>query len=187
IKELGEDVVIDALLFAHQAVQPLIEVQERLRAANGKDKRAFTAPVVDEELVARVKELAWGRLAEAMTTKDKKLRRDSLSALHLDLRTMLCGEGQPWHGKVKDVDAAYGKIQKKWARGHTLSTRRRIDGRAPDEIRPISIETGVLPRAHGSALFTRGETQALVAVTLGTKYDEKKLDTLLGDMKKTFY
>src|SRR5262249_7441174 len=69
----------------------------------------------------------------------------------------------------------------------TLSTRTRIDGRRPDEVRQITIETGVLPRAHGSALFTRGETQALVAVTLGTKYDEKKLDTLLGDMKKTFY
>jgi polyribonucleotide nucleotidyltransferase len=187
IKELAEDVVIDGLLFAHQAVQPLIELQERLRAANGKEKRSFTPPVVDEELANRVREAAWDRLAEAMTTKDKKLRRDSLSALHLDLRTMLCGEGSPWHGKVKDVDAAYNKIQKKWARGHTLSTRRRIDGRAPDEIRQISIETGVLPRAHGSALFTRGETQALVAVTLGTKYDEKKLDTLLGDMKKTFY
>jgi polyribonucleotide nucleotidyltransferase len=187
IKELAEDVVIDALLFAHQAVQPLIELQERLRAANGKDKRPFTPPVVDEELVNRVKELAWDRLAEAMTTKDKKLRRDSLSALHLELRTLLGGEGSQWHGKVKDIDAAYSKIQKKWARGHTLSTRRRIDGRAPDEIRAISIEAGVLPRAHGSALFTRGETQALVAVTLGTKYDEKKLDTLLGDMKKTFY
>ncbi|HSR98228.1 MAG TPA: polyribonucleotide nucleotidyltransferase, partial [Kofleriaceae bacterium] len=187
MKELAEDVVIDALLFAHQAVQPLIELQERLRAANGKEKRAFTPPAVDEELAGRVKELAWDKLAEAMTTKDKKLRRDSLSALHLELRTLLCGEGSQWHGKVKDVDAAYGKVQKKWARGHTLSTRRRIDGRAPDEIRQITIETGVLPRAHGSALFTRGETQALVAVTLGTKYDEKKLDTLLGDMKKTFY
>jgi polyribonucleotide nucleotidyltransferase len=187
IKELAEDVVIDALLFAHQAVQPLIELQERLRQVNGKEKRAFIPPVADEELAARVKELAWDKLAESMTTKDKKLRRDSLSALHLELRTILCGEGSPWHGKIKDVDAAYNKIQKKWARGHTLSTRRRIDGRAPDEIRQITIETGVLPRAHGSALFTRGETQALVAVTLGTKYDEKKLDTLLGDMKKTFY
>jgi polyribonucleotide nucleotidyltransferase len=143
--------------------------------------------VVDEALVARVKELAWDRLAQAMTTKDKKLRRDSLSSLHLDLRAALTAEGQPWHGKQKDVDAAYAKVQKKWARGNTLATRRRIDGRALDEVRQITIETGVLPRAHGSALFTRGETQALVAVTLGTKYDEKKLDTLLGDQKKTFY
>ncbi len=187
MEELQEDTVIDALLFAHAAVQPLIEMQERLRAANGKEKRPFTAPVVDETLVAKVKDLSWDRLGKAMLVKDKKARREAISETHLDARTKLTGEGSPWAGKVKDVDAAFGKVQKKLARGHTLATRTRIDGRKPDEIRKITVETGVLPRTHGSALFTRGETQALVAVTLGTKYDEKKLDTLLGDKKKTFY
>src|SRR3569623_2008255 len=185
--ELQEDVVIDALLFAHQAVQPLIELQERLRAANGKEQRAFTPPAPDENLIAKVKELVWDRLGQAMQINDKKKRTNGVAALKTETVQTLTAEGQPWHGKPKDVDAAFGKIQKKWARGHTLSPRKRIDGRAPDEIRHISVETGVLPRAHGSALFTCGETQALVAVTLGTKYDEKKLDTLLGDMKKTFY
>jgi polyribonucleotide nucleotidyltransferase len=185
--EMQENVVIDALLFAHQAVQPLIELQERLRLANGKDKRPFTPPVTDEALAVQVKELAWGRLGEAMTIRDKHARRHAVSTLHLEVRGALTSDGQPWSGKSKEVDAAYAKLEKKWARGHTLATRSRIDGRKPDEIRQITIETGVLPRAHGSALFTRGETQALVAVTLGTKYDEKKLDTLLGDMKKTFY
>jgi polyribonucleotide nucleotidyltransferase len=185
--ELQEDVVIDALLFAHQAVQPLIDLQERLRASNGKEKRPFTAPVVDETLGVRVKELAWDKLAAAMTIKDKHARRAGVSETHHAVRAALTAEGQPWHGKQKEVDAAFGKLEKKWARGHTLSTRSRIDGRRPDEIRNISVEVGVLPRAHGSALFTRGETQALVAVTLGTKYDEKRLDTLLGDQKKTFY
>ena len=185
--ELQEDTIIDALLFAHQAVQPLIELQERLRASNGKEKRPFTPPVADEALAAKVKESAWDRLKEVMTIKDKKQRREGIGALHTETRAALTAEGQPWAGKAKDVDAAFAKLQKKWARGHTISTRTRIDGRRPDEIRAISVETGVLPRAHGSALFTRGETQALVAVTLGTKYDEKKLDTLLGDQKKTFY
>jgi len=185
--ELQEDTIIDALLFAHQAVQPLIELQERLRASNGKEKRPFTKPVTDEELAAQVKQFAWDRLATAMQIKDKKKRRGSISELHLELRAELAGEGKPWAGKAKEVDTAFSKLEKKWARGHTISTRTRIDGRKPDEIRAISVETGVLPRAHGSALFTRGETQALVAVTLGTKYDEKKLDTLLGDQKKTFY
>jgi polyribonucleotide nucleotidyltransferase len=185
--EMQENVVIDALLFAHQSVQPLIELQERLRAANGKDKRPFSPPVVDETLAVRVKELAWSRLGDAMTIRDKHKRRSAVSTLHLEIRGALTAEGEPWAGKPKEIDAAFAKLEKKWARGHTLSTRSRIDGRAPDEIRQISIETGVLPRAHGSALFTRGETQALVAVTLGTKYDEKKLDTLLGDLKKTFY
>ncbi|MBA3397242.1 MAG: polyribonucleotide nucleotidyltransferase [Deltaproteobacteria bacterium] len=187
MEELQEDTIIDALLFAHQAVQPLIELQERLRAANGKEKRPFTPPVADETLAAKVKESAWDRLKEVMLIKDKKKRRESIGSLHTETRTALTAEGQPWAGKPKDVDAAFAKLQKKWARGHTISTRTRIDGRRPDEIRQITVETGVLPRAHGSALFTRGETQALVAVTLGTKYDEKKLDTLLGDKKKTFY
>src|SRR6185369_9642641 len=115
IKELSEDVVIDALLFAHQAVQPLIDLQERLRASNGKEKRPFTKPVVDETLSAKVKELAWDRLADAMTTKDKKERRNKLSQLHLDVRAALTAEGQPWAGKVKDVDTAFGKLEKKWA------------------------------------------------------------------------
>ncbi|MBA3818072.1 MAG: polyribonucleotide nucleotidyltransferase [Deltaproteobacteria bacterium] len=187
MEELQEDTIIDALLFAHQAVQPLIALQERLRAANGKEKRPFTPPVADEALAAKVKESAWNRLKEVMLIKDKKQRRESIGGLHTETRAALTAEGQPWAGKPKDVDAAFAKLQKKWARGHTISTRTRIDGRRPDEIRAISVETGVLPRAHGSALFTRGETQALVAVTLGTKYDEKKLDTLLGDKKKTFY
>jgi polyribonucleotide nucleotidyltransferase len=190
MKELAEDVVIDALLFAHEAVQPLIELQERLRAANGKDKRPFTPPVPDETLATRIKDLAWERLAAAMQIKDKKRRYGDVAAVKIEVLTQLVAEGKLAAGNAVDgkaYEAAFGKLQKKWARGHTLSTRTRIDGRRPDEIRQITIETGILPRAHGSALFTRGETQALVAVTLGTKYDEKKLDTLLGDQKKTFY
>jgi polyribonucleotide nucleotidyltransferase len=185
--ELQENVVIDALLFAHAAVQPLIELQERLRAANGKDKRPFTPAVADEALAAKVKESAYDKLNTAMQIRDKKARSTGMSAVKSETIAALTAEGQPWFGKGKDVDAAVGKLHKKSARAHTLKTRTRIDGRQPDEIRKITVETGVLPRAHGSALFTRGETQALVAVTLGTKYDEKKLDTLLGDRKKTFY
>ena len=188
--ELQEDVVIDALLFGHQAVQPLIDLQERLRAANGKEKRPFTPPVTDESLAARVKDLAWDRLGAALQIKDKKKRYAETGAVKTETLATLVAEGKLAAGVVADTkafEAAFGKLHKKWARGHTLSTRKRIDGRNTDEIRTITIETGVLPRAHGSALFTRGETQALVAVTLGTKYDEKKLDTLLGDQKRTFY
>jgi hypothetical protein len=161
--ELQENTVIDALLFGHAAVQPLIDLQERLRTGNGKEKRPFTAPVIDEALIARVKEMASDRLATAFQTRDKKARREALGAVHLDTRNALTAEGQPWHGKNKDVDAAFGKIQKKVARGTTLSTKKRIDGRSGEDIRPIVIETGVLPRAHGSAMFQRGETQALAS------------------------
>jgi len=199
MKELGEDVVIDALLFAHQSCQPLIDLQERLRAAAGKEKRAFTPPVTDESLAARVKELAWDKLGHALQIKDKKKRYAETAAVKAETLNLLVAEGviksagsagggaAGVPADAKAFEAAFGKLHKKWARGHTLATRSRIDGRKPDEIRQISVEVGVLPRAHGSALFTRGETQALVAVTLGTKYDEKKLDTIAGDFKKTFY
>jgi len=184
MEELQESVVIDALLFAHQAAQPLIQAQERLRAAVGKEKREFKKPAEDLELYAKAKELAWDKLGAAMQIKEKKVRVRTINEIGQMLVTALAPDDPK---KAKEVNGAYYKLQKKWARGHTLSTRARIDGRKPDEIRNISCEIGVLPKAHGSALFTRGETQALVVVTLGTKYDEKKLDTLLGDKKKTFY
>jgi polyribonucleotide nucleotidyltransferase len=190
MKELAEDVVIDALLFAHQAAQPLIDLQLRLRAAVGKEKRPFTPPVADEALAARLKDLAWEKLGYALQIKDKKQRYAQVAQVKADALAHLVADARLTAGDVshaKAFEAAFGKLHKKWARGHTLTTRQRIDGRRPDEIRHISVEVGVLPRAHGSALFTRGETQALVAVTLGTKYDEKKLDTIAGDFKKTFY
>jgi polyribonucleotide nucleotidyltransferase len=186
--ELQEPVIIDALLYALEVAQPLIQAQERLRAAVGKPKRDFKSPVADEGIAAEVKRICWDRVGEAMQIKDKKQRGAGVSAARKAALDELCAaENAPYKGREKEVDQAFGKLQKKWARQHTLSTRRRIDGRAPDEIRTITCQVGVLPRAHGSALFTRGETQALVSCTLGTKYDEKKLDTLLGDKKKTFY
>ena len=185
--ELQEPVIIDALMFALDATRPLIELQEKLRAAVGKPKRTFTPPVTDEELHKRVKELGSEKLAEAMATREKKKRGAAISEVHAEVAAVLCAEGQPWAGKKKDVDGAFSKLVKKYARQLTLSTRRRIDGRALDEIRAISVEVGVLPKAHGSALFTRGETQALAVATLGTKYDEQKVETLLGDTKKQFF
>lgn len=186
MQELAEDVVIDALLFAFESCKPLVELQEKLRAVAGKEKRTFVKPVADEAMATTVKGVAWEKLAVAMQVKDKKKRGAAVNAVREEVLA-LAAEGGAFAGRGKELDGAFGKLQKKWARQHTISTRTRIDGRQPDEIRTITIETGVLPRAHGSALFTRGETQALVAVTIGTKYDEKKLDTLLGDVKKTFY
>jgi polyribonucleotide nucleotidyltransferase len=185
--ELPESVVIDALMFALEACKPLVELQERLRAAAGKPKRPFTPPVTDEALAAQVKAFAATKIGEAMTIKDKKKRGGAIADLHAAVRAEFAADGKAFAGRGKEVDAAFGKLQKKVARAATLSTRTRIDGRKPDEVRPIYIELGVLPGAHGSALFQRGETQALVAVTLGTRYDEKKLDTLRGDVRKTFY
>ncbi len=185
--EVQEPVIIDALMFALEATKPLIELQDKLRAAVGKPKRAFTPPVADETLQAKVKELGLDKLAAAMATREKKKRAAAISAAHAEVATALTAEGAPWFGKRKDLDGAWSKLVKKHARGQTLATRKRIDGRALDEIRPISVEVGVLPKAHGSALFTRGETQSLAVATLGTRYDEQKVETLLGDPKKQFY
>jgi polyribonucleotide nucleotidyltransferase len=186
MKELPESVVVDALLFAHEAVQPVLELQERIRKQNGKPKREHVEPVADPKLAEAVAQIAKGRLVEGLATLDKHKRADTLSALGTEVITKLCAEGSEYLDRKSEVDAAYGSLKKKVARAQTLATKKRIDGRKFDEIRPISCEVGVLPRSHGSALFTRGETQALVACTLGTKYDEQRMDTLAGESKKTY-
>ena len=114
--EVGEALLIDALMFAHEAVQPLIALQEKLRAAVGKPKRAFTPPVVDEALHKKVKELGAESIAAAMATKEKKKRGLAISAAHAAIADQLTAEGQPWAGKRKDVDGAISKLIKKHAR-----------------------------------------------------------------------
>jgi len=187
MKEVAEAVVIDALLFAHEAVQPLIDLQEKLRAAVGKEKRVHEDPATDQDLFVKVKDLTLDKVKEAMAVREKHARSTALSAVGDELVNELCPEGGAYADRKGEVSAAFGAVKKEYARGTTIATKKRIDGRAPDEIRQITCEVGVLPSVHGSALFTRGETQALVVATLGTRYDERRLDTLRGDIHKTFY
>ncbi len=185
-KEIPEQVMIDALLFAHRESQALIDLQVKLQAAVGKAKREFVPPVKDEALEARVKELSYDRVKEAMGKTVKQERYGALNQTGEDLFTTLCGEGAPYKGREKEVFAAYDGVKKKYARQKTLDTGERIDGRRTDQIRQITCEVGVLPRVHGSALFTRGETQALVSATLGTAQDVQRIDALTGDVTKRF-
>ena len=187
MKEVSESDIIDALLFGHEAAQPLIDLQEKLRAAVGKPKRAYEEPTLDADLVARVKELCWDEIGKAMSVREKHERSDALSTVGRGLIERLCGEGGDYEGRNKEVSEAYGKIKKQSARLNTLESKARIDGRRFDEIRNISCEVGVLPSTHGSSLFTRGETQALVTATMGTRYDEQRIDTLAGDVQKQFF
>ncbi len=187
MEEVSEADIIDALMFAHKSVQPLIALQEELRASHGKPKRQAAPIVTDAEIEKAVSSLDEGRLATAMATKDKHLRNDGISALKKEITTTLCGPGGAFEGRDKEVSDAFSKKHKKEARVGTITTKSRMDGRAFNEIRQISCEVGLLPTVHGSALFTRGETQALVAATMGTKYDEQRMDSLLGDKTKTFY
>lgn len=186
MKQLGEEVIVDALLFAYEQAQVVLELQEKVRKAVGVPKREHVEVPLDESIVSQVNDLAAAKVAEALAVREKHSRSAALSAVKASVLDSLCGEGKAFALRESEVSEAFGKVQKKVARRQTIETKTRIDGRKPDEIRNITCEVGVLPRAHGSALFTRGETQALVTSTLGTKYDEQRIDTLRGEERKQF-
>ncbi|HXU64942.1 MAG TPA: polyribonucleotide nucleotidyltransferase [Polyangia bacterium] len=181
--ELGEDVLVDALMFAHQQAQPLIDLQDKLRAAVGKTKREFTPPAKDPQIVSKVAELANQKIEAAMAIRDKHERYAALDAAGSETKTALA-EAFPERGA--EVGEAYESAKKKHLRELVLNTGRRIDGRGTSDIRQITCEAGVLPRTHGSALFTRGETQALVTTTLGTSQDTQHIEGIIGDIEKRF-
>jgi polyribonucleotide nucleotidyltransferase len=185
-KEISEAAMIDALLFAHRECQPIIDLQEKIRAAAGKPKREWVAPKKDEELEGHVRAFAWDKVRDAMAISVKQERYGALSTTRDDLLAELCGEGKPYLGREKEVEAAYEGVKKKYARQKTIETGMRIDGRRTTDIRQVTCEVSVLPRTHGSALFTRGETQAIVSTTLGTAQDVQRIDSITGDVTKRF-
>src|SRR3982751_3471044 len=181
--ELGEDVIVDALMFAHQAAQPLIDLQEKLRAAVGKPKREFVPPAKDPAIVEKVAGLANQKIEAAMAIRDKHQRYAALDSAGAETKTALA-ETFPERGA--EVGEAYESAKKKHLRELVLNTGRRIDGRAPADIRQITCEVGVLPGTDGAALFTRGETQSLVTTTLGTSQDAQHIEALTGNIDKRF-
>jgi polyribonucleotide nucleotidyltransferase len=181
--ELGEDVLVDALMFAHQQAQPLIDLQDKLRAAVGKTKREFVPPQKDPEIVSKVGELANQKIEAAMAIREKHQRYAALDAAGTETKEALAATFPDRGGEVGE---AFESAKKKHLRELVLNTSRRIDGRAPADIRQITCEAGVLPRTHGSALFTRGETQALVTTTLGTSQDTQHIEGITGDIEKRF-
>jgi predicted RNA-binding protein with RPS1 domain/ribonuclease PH len=182
-QQVSEEVIVDALMFAHKAAQPLIDLQEKLRAAVGKAKREFTPPTVDPAVEARVSEIAKGKIEAAMAIRDKLERYAALDKAEGETLEVLKAEFPERDAEIKEV---FGKAKKKNLRELVLNTGRRIDGRATDEIRAITSEVSLLPRTHGSALFTRGETQSLVSATLGTKQDAQHIEGLGEELEKTF-
>ncbi|HHO47801.1 MAG TPA: polyribonucleotide nucleotidyltransferase [Desulfobacteraceae bacterium] len=181
--ELSEDVVLDAIFFAHRGIQPLIEMQNRLREEIGKPKRAVEPPAVNEELRTRVEELAAAGIEAVVTTRDKMERY----ALYDDLKATVLGslEAELYENEA-EVYELLDSYKKRIMRERIVTRGERIDGRTFDQVRPISCEVGILPRAHGSALFTRGETQAMVIGTLGSERDEQHLEGLQGDVYRRF-
>ena len=182
-KEVTEDVVLDAIFLAQEAVQPLLGLQLELQKALGKPKRAVPVVVRDEALIAMVQERYRAEMREALTTKEKQPRQAKIAAVIEKARTETAESHPEGRG---DVGHAMGKLEADILRRMILDEGRRIDGRSFTEVRPIQTEVGWLPRAHGSALFTRGETQSLGVCTLGTSYDDQRLDTLIGANSKAF-
>ncbi len=188
-KEVSEEAMVEALEFAHGHIKTIIGAIEQLRERVGVEKMSFDPPVVDEGINADVAALAEARLKDALAVSEKMERYAALDALKDEVCEKLAekyGE-EAWATSESKVKDAYRALKKAVMRGTVVDTNVRMDGRQLNEVRPITIEVGVLPRAHGSALFTRGETQALVTSTLGTSRDEMRVDALTGDTFQRFF
>lgn len=182
-QEVPETDVVAAIAKAAAAARPLFDLLGRAREAVAPETRPFTALQPDPELVAAVSEAASSRLAEAFRIRGKQAQRDAIDAITREVRV---GFAESHPGREAEVDAILHDVEKKVLRSMALDENLRADGRGPTDIRPIYTEVGVLPRVHGSALFTRGETQALVVATLGTARDEQEIETLSGIERERF-
>src|SRR5437660_1516994 len=173
--ELTEPEIVKGLEIAHKGIRELLDAEEELIGEMRQPKMEWTKAESPAELVARVKELAQPRIAEALNLPEKSERAQALAALKATIQEQL---GTEFPDNLKDVATVIEDIEYHTMREQVLERGERVDGRDLDTVRPISSEVGVLPRTHGSALFTRGQTQALVSVTLGTVQDEQRIDSI---------
>jgi len=181
---LSEQVMMDALEFGHERIKKLVEMQHELRKLLGKEKAVVEPVQVNKDLEAKLRSEALAPLEAAMEIVGKHERTDKISAIKDAAKASLNPEGDA------EIATQFGNLfhdlEKEVVRQMILKKKVRVDGRKLDQVRPISIMTGYLPRTHGSAIFTRGETQALVTTTLGTSADEQRMDTLEFQGKRTF-
>ncbi len=180
---ITEDDMLEALFFGHEALKPIIDIQEELRAALGKAKRPFAPPATDEALAAQLEAIASERIRQTLDIHDKMARNSAMRALKAEI---VDGLGDAYAERRAECMEILGDLLKKISRQMILKEGRRIGGRKFDEIRPITCEVGLLPRPHGSALFTRGETQVLGVLTLGSGPDEQRVETLSGEEMRPF-
>ena len=173
--EVSEAVMVEALGEAHKAIREICAQQQELRSRVGKAKRSFAKKEIDPALVAEIEGALATPLAEAMKVKGKLESYAKMKQVRDEYVASLAEDAEDKRAAVSGV---YDRLREKILRKEIFETGKRLDGRAFDEIRPISCEVGVLPRTHGSALFTRGETQALVTATLGTSEDSQIIDTV---------
>lgn len=180
--EVQETTFLEAVRFGYEHVQDILELQEKLKEEFGKPKSEVVIAQLDPELKSKVKDLAWGRLQNLYTLSKKEERNEAISALVLELEAQLLSQGYA----SEDIKKALEETEKEQVRQAILEQGIRFDGRGFKEIRPIRCEVSVLPRTHGSSLFTRGQTQSLCVTTLGTGEDEQLIEALEGEKYKSF-
>ncbi|ASR44132.1 polyribonucleotide nucleotidyltransferase [Xanthomonas citri pv. mangiferaeindicae] len=185
-KELSEDVMLGAVVFGHQQQQVAIAAINELVAEAGKPKWDWQAPAADEGLISTLRTAIGEQLAGAFQVRDKLERKDAISKLKKAILETIAPHAEANAWSQGDLSKEFGEQEYQTMRNSVLKTKKRIDGRGPADVRPISSKVSVLPRVHGSALFTRGETQAIVAVTLGTARDGQIIDSVAGEYKEHF-
>ncbi len=183
-QELPEDIMLGAIMFGHEQMQVVIQAINEMADAVGADAWDWTPTIKDDVLIAKIAEIAEAELQAAYAVRQKQARTVQVDALRIKVvEALLSADPTLPKNHLNDL---FGALEAKIVRGQILSGEPRIDGRDTRTVRPITIRTGVLPRTHGSALFTRGETQALVVTTLGTARDAQKIDALQGEYSDRF-
>ena len=180
---VSESDMIEAIFYGHEAIQPLLDMQDELKAQAGKPKRIVEPDTEDENLKAKVEEIATPMLKAVISTADKLERQMKVKDVKVSVQKAL---SEQYEGRKSEISEFLHGIEKTIIRTMILDEGKRIDGRAFDEVRPIECVVGMLPRIHGSALFTRGETQAMVLTTLGTERDEQRIESIYGDSFRSF-
>ena len=185
-KELSEDVMLGAVMFGHQQLQVVITAINELVAEVGVKHWSWTAPEKAQAPIDALKAAIGNKLEAAFQVRDKLDRKDAISAVKKEVIASLAPQIEANGWNAADLSKEFGEFEYSTMRDSVLKTKTRIDGRDLSTVRPITVKTGVLPRTHGSALFTRGETQAIVVTTLGTARDGQVIDAVEGESKDHF-
>ncbi len=180
---VSESEMLEAIFFGHREMQPILEIQKKLREATGKQKRIVAEVAKDEVLAAEVEKLVFAQIQEAIQVPEKLPRQDKLEEIKENLLNTL---SETWEDRTEEIEQFFYELERRAVRELAIEEGKRVDGRRFDEVREITCEIGILPRAHGSCLFTRGETQALGSVTLGSTGDEQRMETLNGEVFRPF-
>ena len=189
VKEISEAEILDALDIAHGEIKKICAAQRELAEKAGKDKIEVSPPQIDEKLLGKIEKKFGDKLGEATQVEDKLERQDATKAVEEEILTEFAGDEEAEDHKelLADAQHAFDKLEKDVVRRRIAVDKKRPDGRGADEIRDIWIEVGVGPRTHGSAVFTRGQTQAFSVVALGTTREEMRLDTLGLETSKSYF